>query len=186
MTQSQVFEPDGRAVPYFDEGHGDGPSLALIAGTAVEGAALGSIAHILEGEGYRVLRVGARSGGAATRDEQVADALAVMEHVGLGGAWIGGYGSGGTVARAVVAQRPSLGLLLLGVEDEDIALPPAIPVLIVQGSDDDAMPPGNGERLRAAAPERVSVVTVAGAGHMFPVTHPVETAFAIEDYLAWD
>ena len=27
---------------------------------------------------------------------------------------------------------------------------------------------------------------IAGAGHLFPLTHPIETAFIIEEYLDWD
>lgn len=189
MTDTQIFEPEGRAIPYVDEGHGDGPSLVLISERGLEGV-LGSIAHILEGEGFRVLRIGSRAvaSDAPSREQDVSDAVAVMDHVGLRGGWIGGHGAGGTVARALVAAHAdrALGLLLLGVEEQDVPLAAAIPVLIIQGSDDDTTPPANGEQLRAAAPERTSIVTIAGGGHLFPVTHPVDTAFAIEDYLAWD
>jgi hypothetical protein len=48
------------------------------------------------------------------------------------------------------------------------------------------MPPANGETLRAAAPERVSLVTIDGAADLFPLTHVGETAWPIEDYLDWD
>lgn len=188
MTDTPTFEPDGRAIPFVDEGHGDGPSLVLIAEPGRE-AVLASIAHILAGEGIRVLTLGARQNAAdASRDELIADAIAVMDHVGLRGGWIGGHGSGGTVARALTgAHRDrALGVLLLGVEEADAETAPAIPVLIVQGADDDVTPPHNGDLLRDTMPERASVVTIPGGGHLFPVTHPVETAFAIEDYLAWD
>ncbi|WP_424936544.1 MULTISPECIES: alpha/beta fold hydrolase [Bacteria] len=191
MTQNSIFEPDGRAVPYFDEGHGEGPALVLIPGRGLEGGALGSVAHILAEEGYRVVRIGARrvsDDKQVTREEWIEDVLAVMDHIGLGSAWIGGHGVGGTVARALAAAHVDRadGLLLLAVEDEDIALPSSLPVLIIQGSDDEVMPPANGEKLRATAPERASLVTMAGGEHLFPVTHAVDTAFAIEDYLAWD
>ena len=62
----------------------------------------------------------------------------------------------------------------------------AIPVLIVQGSEDTVTPPANGERLQATAPERASVKSLEGADHFFPVTHPIETAVIIEEYLDWD
>jgi pimeloyl-ACP methyl ester carboxylesterase len=61
-----------------------------------------------------------------------------------------------------------------------------MPVLIIQGADDDVTPPAQGERLQSAAPERASVKNIAGAGHLFPLTHPIETAFIIEEYLDWD
>ena len=61
-----------------------------------------------------------------------------------------------------------------------------LPVLIIQGSDDTITPPANGEALQAAAPDRVSVVSIDGGGHMFPATHMGATSWAIEDYLDWD
>ncbi|GAA4491026.1 hypothetical protein GCM10023171_34260 [Microbacterium panaciterrae] len=169
---------------------GDGPALVLIPGRGLEGGALGSVAHILAGEGIRVLRVGSRAEdeAGATLEQRVQDASDVMDHVGIGATWIGGHGVGGTVARALSAQRTdrALGVLLLGVEDVDVPIAPAVPILIIQGSDDDVMPQANGEKLRAAALERATVVTIEGGGHLFPVSDPVDTAFAIEDYLAWD
>ncbi|WP_345188662.1 alpha/beta fold hydrolase [Microbacterium panaciterrae] len=191
MTQNSIFEPDGRAIPYVDEmSEGDGPALVLIPGRGLEGGALGSVAHILAGEGIRVLRVGSRAEdeAGATLEQRVQDASDVMDHVGIGATWIGGHGVGGTVARALSAQRTdrALGVLLLGVEDVDVPIAPAVPILIIQGSDDDVMPQANGEKLRAAALERATVVTIEGGGHLFPVSDPVDTAFAIEDYLAWD
>jgi pimeloyl-ACP methyl ester carboxylesterase len=66
------------------------------------------------------------------------------------------------------------------------ALAPGIPVLVVQGADDDVAPSANGEALRASAPDRVSVVGIEDAGHLFPLTHVGATSWAIEDYLDWD
>lgn len=191
MTQNSIFEPDGRAIPYVDEmSDGDGPVLVLIPGRGLEGGALGSVAHILAGEGIRVLRIGSRAGEESelTLEQRVQDASDVMDHAGIGATWIGGHGVGGTVARALSAKRTdrALGVLLLGVEDVDVPLAPSVPILIVQGSEDAVMPPANGEKLRASAPERASIVTIPGGGHLFPVSDPVDTAFAIEDYLAWD
>ncbi|MGN8024777.1 alpha/beta fold hydrolase [Microbacterium sp. 22242] len=191
MTQNTIFEPDGRAIPYVDEmSEGDGPALVMIPGRGLEGGALGSVAHILAGEGIRVLRIGSRAGDEAsvTLAQRVQDASDVMDHVGMGASWIGGHGVGGTVARALSAERTdrALGVLLLGVEDVDVPLAPSVPVLIIQGSADEVMPPANGEKLRATMPERASIVTIDGGEHLFPVTDPVDTAFAIEDYLAWD
>ncbi|WP_300268249.1 alpha/beta hydrolase, partial [Microbacterium sp.] len=67
-----------------------------------------------------------------------------------------------------------------------IALAPAIPVLIVQASEDDVTPAANAESLQATAPERASIKRVEGAGHLFPATHAIETAVIIEEYLDWD
>ncbi|MDQ4213968.1 alpha/beta hydrolase [Microbacterium capsulatum] len=187
--ENSVFEPEGRAIPYVDEmSEGDGPALVLIPGRGLEGGALGSVAHILAGEGIRVLRIGSRGSGDVSVEEWAADASDVMDHVGIGATWIGGHGVGGTVARTLSAQRTdrALGVLLLGVEDVDAPIAPSVPVLIIQGSADEVMPAANGEKLRDAMSERASVVTIEGGGHLFPVSDPVDTAFAIEDYLAWD
>ena len=191
MTENSIFEPAGRAIPYVDEmSEGDGPALVLIPGRGLEGGALGSVAHILAGEGIRVLRIGSRAvdEGDVTLEQRVQDASDVMDHVGIGATWIGGHGVGGTVARALSARRTdrALGVLLLGVEGVDVPLAPSVPVLIIQGSADEVMPVANGEQLRETMPERASIVTIEGGGHLFPVTDPVDTAFAIEDYLAWD
>ncbi|MFS0893185.1 alpha/beta fold hydrolase [Microbacterium sp. 179-I 3D3 NHS] len=189
MTETQTFEPEGRAVPYVDEG--DGPvKLVLIQEQGLPADVLGVVGHYLAEEaGFHVLRIGYRGGDAPVSiDDRVADALAVIDHVGLTDTWVGGHGVGGTVARALAARHHDRvnGLLLLGVEDRDIPVAPVIPVLIIQGSDDADTPPTNGERLQATVPERASVKIIEGADHLFPMTHPIETAVHIEEYLDWD
>lgn len=187
MADTQIFEPDGRAIPFVDEG--DGPvRLVLIQERGLSADVLGVAAHYLAEEaGFHVLRVGHRADAEATLDERVADALAVIDHVGMDDAWIGGHGFGGTIARSFVAAHVERanGLLLLGVEDVDIAVAPAIPVLIVQGTDDDENPAVNAERLQATVPDRSSIKTIAG-DHLFPIHHPIETGVIIEEYLDWD
>ena len=187
MSESSIFDPNGRAVPYVDEGEGP-VSLVLIPEQGADNEVLGIVAHYLAEEaGFRVLRIGHRAGEASLAD-RADDVIAVMDHVELADAWIGGHGFGGTVARTLVAAHPdrSNGLLLLGAEDAEIALAPVLPVLIVQATDDEVSPIENAERLQATAPERSSIKTVEGADHLFPVTHPVETAVIIEEYLDWD
>ncbi|MEO7121851.1 MAG: alpha/beta hydrolase [Lacisediminihabitans sp.] len=191
----RVFEPEGRAVPYVEEG--DGPvSLVLIADLALDSDRLGVVAHYLAKEaGFHVVRVGP-SGESKEAElpvderagERVDDTLAVIDHLGLDHTWIGGHGSGGTLARRFAAEHVERvnGLLLLGVEDEPIPLAPVIPVLIIQAMDDATTPPANGEKLQELAPERVSITSIDGADHLFPVTHPMETAVIIEEYLDWD
>lgn len=174
------------AVPYVEEGEGP-VALVLLPEHDLEKDALGVIAHYLAEEaGFHVVRIGQRDS-AESLDDRVADVLAVLDRIELEHAWIGGHGEGGTVARAFVAAHADRanGLLMLGVEDVDIALAPVLPVLIIQGSDDEVLPTANGVALQATAPERASVKEIAG-GHLFPMTHPVETAVIIEEYLDWD
>lgn len=190
MTETQIFEPDGRAIPYAEEG--DGPVKLVLVPEPGEGRdALEVMGHYLAEEaGFHVYRIGYRAGssGRLAVQEHADDLIAVIDHLGLDHTWIGGHGFGGTVARAAVAahHERANGLLLLGVEDEDIPLAPVIPVLIVQGADDEVTPPANGERLQSTASERASVKTLAGAGHLFPLTHLMETAVTVEEYLDWD
>ncbi|GAT72541.1 alpha/beta hydrolase fold containing protein [Microbacterium sp. HM58-2] len=188
MTDTQIFEPDDRAIPFVDEG--DGPvKLVLIQEHGLAADVLSVVGHYLAEEaGFHVLRVGHRADSAdVSFEERVADALAVIDHVGLEDTWFGGHGFGGTVARALVAAHPDRanGLLLLGVEEADIELPPAIPVLIIQGTEDATTPVANAERLQSSVPDRASIKSVDG-DHLFPMTHPIETAVVIEEYLDWD
>jgi len=187
MTDTQIFEPDGRAIPFAVEGEGP-VSLVLLPEGDVGADGLGVISHYLvEEAGFHVVRIGSRAG-ASDVSQQVEDVVAVLDHIALPHAWIGGHGAGGRVARVFAAAHAerSNGLLLLGVEESDAPLPPLLPVLIIQGGEDDVTPPANGVRLQATAPERASVKSLEGAGHLFPLTHPIETAFIIEEYLDWD
>ena len=187
MTDTKIFEPAGRAIPFAVEGEGP-VSLVLFSEGDLEADGLRVISHYLvEEAGFHVVRIGSPTASASV-DERVESAVDVLRHVGIEHTWIGGHGAGGSVARtfAVAHTDRVNGLLLLGVEEEEIPLPPLLPVLIIQGADDDVTPPAHGERLQSAAPERASVKNIAGAGHRFPLTHPIETAFIIEEYLDWD
>lgn len=183
VTQNSTLEREGRTVAYNEEGEGP-VSLVLVSGRDLDRDGLAVIQHYLAEEaGFRVVRIGGvpASGGTG-------DVIAVLDRLGLGSSWVGGHGSGGTVARAVAVEHADRvnGLLLLGVEESDAPLAPAIPVLIIQGADDDITPPANGFALQSLAPERSSVKTLDGADHYFPATHPIDAATIIEEYLDWD
>jgi len=189
MTDTQIFEPEGRAIPFVDEG--DGPvKLVLIQERGLAADVLGVVGHYLAEEaGFHVVRIGHRADDAdISIDDRVADALAVIDHLGLGDTWIGGHGVGGTIARSFALAHPERvnGLALLGVEDVETPLAPVIPVLLIQGTADKVTPPANAESLRATAPERASIKVVEGGDHLFPMTHPIETAVVLEEYLDWD
>lgn len=192
MTQKSIFEPDGRAVPYINEGDGPVP-LVLITGSGRDEEALGVVAHYLAEEaGFHVVQIGSRAESASERSvsirDRVEDVLAIIDHLGLTHTWVGGHGIGGTAARLIAVEHADRvnGLLLLGVEDEQIPLPPVMPVLIVQATADEINLPADAEKLQATAPERASIKILDGADHLFPMTHPVETAVIIEEYLDWD
>jgi pimeloyl-ACP methyl ester carboxylesterase len=55
--------------------------------------------------------------------------------------------------------------------------------LVVQGTDDQIAPSKNGELLKQEMGARVSLVTFSGAGHLFLVTRPKETAAAVVSFL---
>ncbi|MFS0867061.1 alpha/beta fold hydrolase [Microbacterium sp. 179-B 1A2 NHS] len=115
--QRQTFEPDGRGIPFIDEG--DGPALVLLPAQGLDIAYLGALASILEEEGFRILRVGSRRPGQkATMHDLARDVVDVMDAVGIDSAWIGGHAFGGAVARTVALDHPGRagGVLLLGVE----------------------------------------------------------------------
>ncbi|AZS44167.1 alpha/beta fold hydrolase [Microbacterium oleivorans] len=255
QIQRQVFDAEARAIPFIDEG--EGPALVLIPAQGLDVAYLGGLASILEEEGFRIVRIGSRrSGGpAASMHDLAQDVVDVLDHLGVGSAWIGGHAFGGAVARTVALDHPgrASGVLLMGVEatralsddaaralriafsapvdapdtdavrllvgpgidvalawdvfarsrDLDVeelqsaalastpvtewaTLASSLPILIIQGADDPITPPANGDDLKATAADRASVVRLPDAGHLFPMTHPGETAFQIEDYLGWD
>lgn len=189
MTQKSTFEPEGRAVPFVDEGEGP-VTLVLVTNRDLEAAGLGVISHYLAEEaGFRVVRIGARAeSDDVTLNERAADALAVLDHLGIEDTWIGGHGHGSTIARIFAADHVDRvnGLLMLGVEDAQIALAPGIPVLIIQAEHDDVTPAANAQALQTTAPERATITTIPGADHFFVATHPIETAVVIEEYLDWD
>jgi pimeloyl-ACP methyl ester carboxylesterase len=194
VTDNQIFEPDGRAIPYAAEG--SGPAIVVLPGRGLSVGYLGSLAHSVSQEDFRVVRVGSRrppvDGDAVVSMRDLAqDVIDVMDHLGVTDAWVGGHAFGGSVARALSLVHPDRvnGVLLLGVEamaGEFATLAPGIPVLVVQGTEDQITPPQNGEDLRAGAPDQVSVVRIEDGGHMFPATHVGATSWAIEDYLDWD
>jgi len=219
MADPQIFEPEGRAISFAEEG--SGPAVVLLPGQGLNINYLGPLAHSVASEDFRVVRIGARrpTDAVPTLHDLAQDVVDVLDHLGVADAWIGGHGFGGTVARFVALDHHDHvnGVLLLGVEgtagvdaateasgivrDADVdamqraareatgelsALADGVPVLVVQGTEDEVTPPANGELLRAAAPGLVSVVAVEGGGHLFPATHVGATSWAIEDYLDWD
>ena len=58
------------------------------------------------------------------------------------------------------------------------------PLLVIQGLDDVAAPPGNGHAVRDQLGERVQVVDIAHAGHFALVEQPDRVAAAVTDFIA--
>lgn len=189
MTEPRIFEPEGRAVPFVDEGEGP-VTLVLVTTRPLEADGLGVISHYLAEEaGFRVVRIGARAAEEGIdASVRAADAADVIADLGIADTWIGGHGAGSTVAAVFALEHAGLvnGLLMMGVEDTDVHLAPGIPVLIIQAENDEVTPAANAEALQATAPERASITRIADADHYFVATHPIETAVVIEEYLDWD
>lgn len=118
ITERQIFEPDGRAIPYADEGAG--PALVLLPARGLDITYLGTLASVLVEEDFRVVQIGARTarGEAITMHDLAQDVVDVMDQLGIDHAWIGGHAFGGAVARAVALDHHDRvnGVLLLGVE----------------------------------------------------------------------
>ena len=50
--------------------------------------------------------------------------------------------------------------------------PGKVPFLILQGANDQAAPPQNGQMLKADLGDRATLVNIPGAGHLMVVTKP--------------
>lgn len=120
-TEASIFEPDGRAIRYIVDGAGEGPVLVLLPGRGLEITYLGTLAMVLEEEGFRVVRIGARRTAAATMHDLAQDVVDVLDHLGFEDAWVGGHGFGGSVARTVALDHDERvnGVLLLTVDGPD-------------------------------------------------------------------
>ena len=57
------------------------------------------------------------------------------------------------------------------------------PLLVIQGLDDEAAPPGNGHALREQSGERVQVVDLPHAGHFLLLEQPEAVARAVSEFL---
>jgi pimeloyl-ACP methyl ester carboxylesterase len=60
------------------------------------------------------------------------------------------------------------------------------PLLVVQGLDDEAAPPGNGYALREQLGERVRLIDLPRAGHFMVLEQPEAVARAVVEFLATD
>ncbi|WP_235038221.1 alpha/beta fold hydrolase [Microbacterium sp. 18062] len=114
-----MFEPDGRAIPFVEEGEGP-VKVVLLPAQGLSVSSLGTLAHVLEEEGFHLVRIGVRRGrtDGATLHDLAQDVVDVMDHIGLVSAWIGGHGFGGALARAVALDHHdhAEGIILVGVE----------------------------------------------------------------------
>ncbi|MFB7178897.1 alpha/beta fold hydrolase [Streptomyces sp. NPDC056257] len=111
---------DGRRLVYTDFG-GPGAPLLALHGHFQDGPAFGDLAREV-GPAWRVIALDQRGHGESdraaeyTRDGYVADAAALLEHLGLGPAVVLGHSLGGVNAYQLAARRPEL-VRALVVED---------------------------------------------------------------------
>ncbi|MFB7467546.1 alpha/beta fold hydrolase [Streptomyces sp. NPDC056224] len=103
---------DGRRLAYADFG-GPGAPLLALHGHFQDGGSFEGLAREV-GPGWRVIGLDQRGHGASdraaeyTREGYVADAAAVLEHLGLGPAVVVGHSLGGVNAYQLAARRPDL------------------------------------------------------------------------------
>src|ERR1700730_8826652 len=57
------------------------------------------------------------------------------------------------------------------------------PLLVIQGLDDEAAPPGNGHALRKQGGERVRVIDLPRAGHFLPLEQPEAVTRAVAEFV---
>lgn len=84
------------------------------------------------------------------------------------------------------ARDPSLGAMqrqanISTPPDEWARISPETTAIIIQGSHDQIAPPANGEQLAAKNPDNTRLLSLKGAGHLFPMIRPDETAKLIVD-----
>jgi pimeloyl-ACP methyl ester carboxylesterase len=119
MVDTQIFEPDARAIPYAVEG--EGPALILIAGHGLNVTYLELLSHSVSEEDFRVVRIGSRrsADGPVSMSDLAQDVIDVMDHLSVTDAWVGGHAFGGAVARVVAHEHHDRvnGVLLLGVDE---------------------------------------------------------------------
>ncbi|MFG3000854.1 alpha/beta fold hydrolase [Streptomyces sp. NPDC048340] len=107
-----VETSDGRRLAYTDFG-GPGAPLLALHGHFQDGATFGRLAREM-GPRWRVITLDQRGHGESdraaeySRDGYVADAAAVLEHLGLGPAVVLGHSLGGVNAYQLAARRPEL------------------------------------------------------------------------------
>jgi pimeloyl-ACP methyl ester carboxylesterase len=58
-----------------------------------------------------------------------------------------------------------------------------VPILVIQGLQDQIAPPQNGRMLKAEAPERVELIEIDGAGHALLPEKPTEIGRAVMTFL---
>jgi pimeloyl-ACP methyl ester carboxylesterase len=121
----QIFEPDGRAIPFADEGEGP-VKVVLLPARGFGISSLETLAHVLVEEGFHIVRIGVRSAAdGVTMHDLATDVADVLEGIGMSSAFLGGHGFGGALARTVALDHHDRaeGVLLLGVLDADAAAP---------------------------------------------------------------
>ncbi len=57
------------------------------------------------------------------------------------------------------------------------------PLLVIQGLDDEAAPPGNGHALREQFGERVRIIDLPRAGHFLPLEQPEAVTRAVAEFV---
>ncbi|WP_406070631.1 alpha/beta hydrolase [Streptomyces sp. NBC_01020] len=111
-TTRHFHTPDGIRLAYIDLGGAGRPVLALHGAYGRGRSMLGLATHL--GPGYRLIALDQRGHGLSDhpddygRDGYIADAAALVEHLGLGPVAAVGHSLGGITAYQLAARRPEL------------------------------------------------------------------------------
>ncbi len=164
MSALQIFEPDGRAIPFVEEGEGP-VAIVLLPAQGMGVGYLGTLTHVLEEEGFHLVRIGPRAATDAvlTLHDLAQDVVDVLDHLGLRSAYLAGHAFGGALARTVALDHHDRveGLLLLGVQSTEPLAAEASAALETAFSDADE--PEQLAAMRVLAGERLGAELVWNA-----------------------
>lgn len=149
--ERRVDRQDGIEIAYWV--HGEGTPLVLITGVGTPAVSWGPLPRLLADQGYQVIVVDNRDCGSSSPCEGIeytiadmaGDVVAVLDDLGIAGAYILGISMGGMIAQELVLNHPERVRRLMLVattpgRPEHVSADPAFLIEVF------AMPPGEDQR----------------------------------------
>jgi len=156
--------------------YGSGTPVVLLANAGCSSGYFDDLARALAAGGLQAICVNMRGTGESrgsldgiTVHDLAADVAGVLEALDCGPAHLVGHAFGNRVARCLAL--------------EDWWGAGTAPLLVIQGLDDEAAPPGNGHALREQFDERVRVIDLPRAGHFLVLEQPEAVTRAIAEFV---